>query len=406
MNAALARGLSTAWQAEPILGGYYGEEEITAVVAAMRDSMDPRVGFGFICREIEEFEKTFAAWAGTAYCVSVNGAGGALDMALECLDLAPDDEVIVPSINFRASPLAVLGKGARAVFAEVDPLTLNLDPRDVERRITPRTRAILPTHMNGLSADMDALQEIAAAHSRGGRESIVVIGDAARALGATYKGTKVGKKGLMNIFSFHTKKIMTTLGEGGAITTDDRDLATRLQGIRQFGNPAHSYDPKLRGIGWGSNYKLTKIQAAVGLVQMKRLDDLVARRQRLARSRTVMLDGCPGVQLPREPQGYEGCFYLYSMLVPPRWAGEKRDQLMTVLKEDYGVECVVANPPVHSTVPYILERTKGQELPVSEEVGARLFCPPMHPYMSEEDNAYIAAAIWKAVEKLGGKRVS
>ncbi|HHX39679.1 MAG TPA: DegT/DnrJ/EryC1/StrS family aminotransferase [Armatimonadetes bacterium] len=397
---ALKRGISLEWPPEPILGSYYGEEEVEAVVKTVRASMDPRVGFGFICEEIWEFERAFAQWVGSEFCVSINGAGGGLDMAIICLDLEPGDEVIVPSINFRASPLSVLGQRGKPVFAEIDPKTLNLDPNDVERKITPRTRAILPTHMNGLSADMDALEEIGRRHPHPEHGPIPVIGDAARTLGATYKGTKVGKKGWMNIFSFHTQKMITTLGEGGAITTDDRDLATRLQGIRQFGNPAHSYDPELRGIGWGSNYKMTKIQAAVGLVQLKRLDDLVARRQRLARARTAMLEGCPGLQLPYEPEGYEGSFYLYTILVPKEWAGEKRDRLMTILKEQYNVECVVANPPVHSTVPYIAEHAPGQDLPVSDEVGARIFCPPIHPYMPDEDNEYIAAAIWEATLKL------
>jgi len=135
-------------------------------------------------------------------------------------------------------------------------------------------------------------------------------------------------------------------------------------------------------------------------VQLKRLDDLVARRQRLARARTAMLEGCPGLQLPYEPEGYEGSFYLYTILVPKEWAGEKRDRLMTILKEQYNVECVVANPPVHSTVPYIAEHAPGQDLPVSDEVGARIFCPPIHPYMPDEDNEYIAAAIWEATLKL------
>ena len=397
---ALKKGISLDWPPEPILGSYYGEEEIDAVVKTIRASLDPRVGFGFICDEIWEFEAAFAKWTGSEFCVSINGAGGGLDMAVMCLDLEPGDEVIVPSINFRASPLSVIGQRGQCIFAEVDPATLNMDPNDVEKKVSPRTRAILPTHMNGLSVDIDALEEIGRRHPHPTHGPIPVIGDAARTLGSAYKGTKVGKKAWMTIFSFHTQKMITTLGEGGAITTDDRDLATRLQGIRQFGNPAHSYDPKLRGVGWGSNYKMTKIQAAVGLVQLKRLDDLVARRQRLARARTALLQDCPGLQLPCEPDGYESSYYLYTLLAPREWAGEKRDLLMKMLKEEYNVECVVANPPVHNTVPYIAERCPGQHLPISDEVGGRIFCPPIHPYMPEEDNEYIAAAIWEAVLRL------
>jgi dTDP-4-amino-4,6-dideoxygalactose transaminase len=400
---ALKRGLSLRWPAEPLLGSYYGEEEIEAVVRTIRASLDPRVGFGFICEEIEEFEQAFARYCGSRYAVSINGAGGGLDMAVMCLDLAPDDEVICPSINFRAAPMAVIGQRAKAVFAEIDPKTLNLDPDDVEKRITPNTRAILPTHMNGLSAPMDDLEALAQRHPHPEHGPLRVIGDAARALGGGYKGARIGKKGWMTIFSFHTQKTMTTLGEGGAITTDDPNLVPRLQAIRQFGSPAHSYDPSIPGIGWGSNYKMTKVQAAVGMVQLARLGELVAGRRKAAQRRTTLLEGCPGLQLPYEPEGYEHSYYLYSILVPREWAGEKRDRLMGILDEDYGVECVVANPPVHNTVPFIQRHAVGQELPVSDEVGARLFCPPIHPCMSDEDNEYIAAAIWEAVERIQRK---
>jgi len=397
---ALKRGVSMEWPPEPLLGSYYGEEEIGAVVKTIRASLDPRVGFGFICEEIEQFEESFAKWIGSEHCISINGAGGGLDMAMICLDLKPGDEVICPSINFRAAPLAILGQRGKVVFAEIDPGTLNLDPNDVEKRITPRTRAILPTHMNGLSAPMDELEELAQRHPNPEHGPIKVIADAARSLGARYKGAKVGAQGWMTIFSFHTQKMMTTLGEGGAITTDDRDLLTRLQGIRQFGSPAHSYDPKLKGIGWGSNYKMTKVQAAVGMVQLGRLSDLVARRRKMAVERTALLQGCPGLQLPHEPEGYEHSYYLYTILAPKEWAGEKRDRLMKLLQDEYKVECIVANPPVHNTVTYIQERSKGQQLPISDEIGGRIFCPPIHPYMPQEDNEYIAAAIWEAVGRI------
>lgn len=397
----LRRGrLSLDWPAEPLLGSYYGEEEIEAIVETVRDSLDPRVGFGFICAEIERFEQAFARYVGADYCVSINGAGGGLDMAMMCLDLEPGDEVIVPSINFRAAPLAVIGQRGRPVFAEVDPRTLNLDPEDVERKLTPRTRAILVTHMNGLSADMDALEEIAQRHPHPQHGPLKVIGDAARALGGEYRGTRIGARGWMTIFSFHTQKMITTLGEGGAITSNDRNAITRLQAIRQFGSPQHSYDPALRGIGWGSNYKMTRVQAAVGLVQLRRLPELVAARRRLAQERNRLLEGCPGLQLPSEPEGYLHSYYLYSLLAPREWAGEKRDRLMALLQEEYGVDTVVANPPVHKTVPFIARHAAGQELPISEEVGGRLFCPPIHPCMPDADNEYIAAAIWAGMERI------
>jgi len=390
-KAALKGGMSGPWQSEPMLGTIYGEEEIEAVVRTIRASLEPSVGFGFITEEFEEFERQFAAYCGTRHAVSISTASCGLDMAMRCLDLEPGDEVIVPSVNFQAAPMAVVGAGARPVLCEVDPKTLCADPSDVEKRITPRTRAILPTHMNGLSAAMDDLLATAQEHPHAKHGPLKVIGDAARACGGGYRGTKIGKKGWMTIFSFHTMKNMSTLGEGGMITTDDDAVATRLRGMRQWGE----------GEYWGSSYKMTKVQAAVGPIQLRRLDGMIAARRRLAAARSEMLAGCPHLTLPFEPDGYVHSFYMYTMLVSKEWAGKKRDQLIELLKDKYGVSCGIFNRPVHQAVPHIKRHTEGQQLPVSEELGQRILCPPIHPAMSDQDNAYISAAIWEAVEAVG-----
>lgn len=380
------------WPAEPMLGGWYTEEEIEAATKAIRDSMDPTtVGFGFICPEILDFEAALAAYCGAAEAISINGAGTGLDMAIMCLDLDPGDEVIVPAINFRAAAQAVIGQRGQVVWCEVDPLTFNMDPADVEKRITPRTRAIFPVHMNGLSAPMDELLEVAERHPHPRHGPLKVIGDAARAGAGGYKGTKIGAKGWMTVFSFHTMKLMTTLGEGGAITTNDPEAALRLRGIRQFGG-AHD--------GWGTNYKMTKVQAAVGLVQLRRLDDMTAQRVRVAKRRDELLRGIPELTLPHEPPGYEHTYYLYTMLVPRAWAGEKRDRVMRVVEEEYGIGCGVYNRPVYADSAFIREQTAGQELPLSDELSERLFCMALHPLMTEEENEYMAAALWDAVERV------
>ncbi len=273
----LARRLSREWQAEPMLGGWYTEEEIEAAVKAIRACMDPDVGFGFFCDEILELEQKFAEYIGARYALSVTSAGTGLDAAVRALDLEPQDEVIVPAMNFRAAPYAVLGAGAKLVLCDSDE-SLNADPADVEAKITPRTRAILVTHMNGLSAPMDEYLEIAQRHPHPKHGPLRVIGDAARALGGAYQGAKIGKQAWMTVFSLHTMKMMTTLGEGGMITTDDPDLMLRLRAIRQWGIAVSDDLEVARGkkgtgdMGWGSNYKMTKIQAAVGLVQLRRLD--------------------------------------------------------------------------------------------------------------------------------------
>ncbi|MDP6776660.1 MAG: DegT/DnrJ/EryC1/StrS family aminotransferase [Candidatus Latescibacteria bacterium] len=378
---------------EPQLGAWYTEEEVEAAVKAIRDSMDWHVGFGFIVDEIVEFEKAFARYCGTKFAVSLCTASVGLDLAMVCLDLEPDDEVICPALNFPASPLSILGQGARLVLCEVDRRTFNCDPEDVERRITPRTRAIYPVHMNGLSAPMDDLLDIAERHPHPKHGPLKVIGDAARACGGGYKGTKIGKKGWMNVFSLHTMKLMTTLGEGGLVTTDDAELAKRLRSVRQWGGETQS---------WGTSYKLTKVQAAVGSVQIRRLDEMIALRRQRAYERLALLEGIPEVTPPYEPPDSEHTFYLFTLLVPEDWTGEKRDRLCTMLRDDYGVGTCIANPPVWQGRPFIEKHTQGQPetLPVSVGLGRRLFCVSLHPQMTEEQNAYVAAALWESVERV------
>jgi perosamine synthetase len=405
----LARGgLSQAWQAEPMLGGWYTEEEIEAAVKAIRSSLDPAVGFGFFCDEIVEFEQKFAEYIGTRYALSVTSAGTGLDVAVRALDLEPGDEVIVPAMNFRAAPYAVLGVGGKLVLCDSDERTLNADPVDVEAKMTPRTRAILVTHMNGLSAPMADYVEIAERHPHPKYGPPKVIGDAARALGGGYQGAKIGKRGWMTVFSLHTMKMMTTIGEGGMITTDDPDLMLRLRAIRQWGIAVSEDLEIARGkkgtgdMGWGSNCKMTKIQAAVGLVQLRRLDEMIAPRVALAKKRTEMLRDVPELTLPFVPAGHEAVYYLYNLLVPRGWAGAKRDQLMALLRKDYGVDTVVANPPVYQNDAFVRRMTEGQSCPRAEELGARLFNPPMHPRMSDADNEYICAAIAETVDRVRG----
>ena len=172
--------------------------------------------------------------------------------------------------------------------------------------------------------------------------------------------------------------------------TDDDEAASRLRDIRQFGGRE----------GWGTNYKLTKVQAAGGLVQLDRLDSLVAARRRLAAQRDKLLAGLPELALPTTVEGGLHTYYLYTLVVQPSWAGEKRDRLMELLREAYGIQTVIANPPVHQAIPFLKQHSKGTSLPVSEELGKRLFCLPIHPSMTEEENTYLCAALWEAAEHL------
>jgi len=379
------------WRGEPSLGSVYGEEEVEAAANAIRRGCDVNRGFGFSGEPIPEFERSFADYVGTKHAVAVNSAGPGLDMALRYLKLEPGDEVIVPAINFMASPLAVLGAGGRIVWGEVDPRTFQLDPEDVEKKITPKTRAIFPVHMNGLSAPMDDLLEIGRRHPHEKHGPLPVIGDGARACGGGYRGGKIGKKGFLNVFSFHTMKNMTTLGEGGMVTTDDDDVARFCRSVRFYGIDTED---------WGTSNVLTSVQAAVGLVQLRKLDGFIAARRRLAHRRHELLEGIPEITLPHEPADCEHSFYLYTCLVQKDWAGEKRDLLVDLLNDEFGAGAVVANPPVYKTRKILREHTRGQSLPLSDEIGERLFCIAIHPSMTDEENEYIAACLIEAVERL------
>ncbi len=381
---------ATLWEGEPRLGSACGGEEIEAAVAAMRDSED--VGRGFTGPQIQNFEQAFAAYIGTKHAIAMNSAGPGLDTAMRWLNLQPGDEIIVPAVNFVASPLAVAGAGGQVIWGEVDPRTLQLDPNDVERRITPRTRAIFPVHMNGLAAPMDDFLELARRHPHQKHGPLAVIGDAARACGGEYKGGKLGKRGLMTVFSFHTMKHMVTLGEGGMVTTDDDEVAHFVRASRFYGFD----DMEL----WGSSYVMNKVQAAVGLVQLGKLDGFIAARRRLAQTRAAMLADISELSLPFEPADCLHTYYLYTCLVCKEWAGEKRNRLMKMMDEVYGVRLLVANPPAYAVHHFLRRHTAGQSLPLSEELGARLFCIPTHPAMSDEDNAYIAAALIESIEAL------
>ncbi|MGQ9553777.1 MAG: DegT/DnrJ/EryC1/StrS family aminotransferase [Anaerolineae bacterium] len=384
----LARGASgPVDQGLVALGPWLEQEDIDAAMAVLRAATDPRVGFSggpYIAR----FEEEFAAYVGTRHAIAVNSAGTGLDIAMKLLDLQPGDEVVTTPITYIATTHAILAAGGKPVFADIGAGTFNIDPEDVERKMSARTRAIMPVHNNGLSVDMDALLEIAARHPHAKHGPVPVMGDAARACGAGYKGTKVGKVGALNIFSFQTTKNLTTLGEGGMITSDDDALARRARRLRSFGwEGGELVEP-------GFNYRMTGIQAAVGSVQLRRLDRMNERRRERAHLLTRLLnEAVPEIWTPVEPEGYYHIYYGYTCMVPEQWAGEKRDHLLRVMMSEHRVGSVVMNPPV--TIYPMLQRLgyRPEETPRAKEQGERLFCLPLHPLMSDQDLAYIAAAL-------------
>jgi perosamine synthetase len=388
----LARGKpepkDVPWWGEPNMGSWYTEVEIEAAVKAIRDSMHWSVGFGPHSATITEFENTFASYCGAKYAIAVTNCGMGLEIAMRCLELQPGDEVICPAVNYKASQMAILAQGGKVVFCDIDPRTLNLDPQDVEKRITKRTRAICPVDQTGLPAPIDELLDIATRHPHPKYGPLKIISDAARSCGAAIHGHKVGEKGWCTAFSFHTLKLMTTLGEGGALTTNDAALAERVRDMCYYGGEG----------GWGMNYRMTKVQAAVGLVQLGRLDEMNAQRRKAAHRRHELLADVPEITLPYEPPGYQHQFYVYPLLVKSAWTGEKRDKIINIMQEKYGVVCAITNRPTYQRWPYIAEKCGMPHLPVSEDVGQRLLCPPLHPLLTEEQEMYICSSLLETIE--------
>ncbi|RCG17917.1 DegT/DnrJ/EryC1/StrS aminotransferase [Sphaerisporangium album] len=377
------------WPREPALGGWYTGEEQAVAAQVIAESADWRTGFRARACE-RQFEAAFTAYIGTSHAVATSSGGAALDMVLESLDLEPGDEVISCAINFVGTHVSVLRHGGRLILCEPDPVTLNIDPADVEHRISPRTRAIVATHMNGMPADIGALLEVARRHPHPRHGPPQVIGDAARACGAIHHGARVGTAAWASIFSFQSKKPMTTLGNGGMVVTDDALLASRIRRLRSFGKNQEL----------GANRKMGKVEAAVGLVQLRRLDEMNAARVALARARTTILRTLDGLIVPVEPDGLEPIYYRYNALVPPHLRGHGRDRVIQTLEGEFGVGCIVADPPTYRTHPLIAAHVAGQRCPVADDVADRLLCPFLHPLLTPADNTAIAEAVIDAITRL------
>ncbi|EDY47735.1 pleiotropic regulatory protein DegT [Streptomyces clavuligerus] len=356
----------------------------------MDDSLSWRTGWRGTER-ITSFEDAFAAKADSRYAIAFNGGGPALEMVLHCLGLQPGDEVISCGLNFVGTHLPVLHQGGTLVLAEPDPLTLNLDPVDVEPRFTTRTRAILVTHWNGLVADLRPFLRLAACHPHPRHGPPVVIVDAARACGGTTPaGHPVGAEGWATVFSFETKKLMTTHGQGGMVTTQDDALASQLRRLRTYGLSRH----------WGTNQQLNKAQAAVGAVQLSRLDEMNAARVARGHQRTRLLEDVPYLTLPPTLTGGQHLYYRHNLLVPESWAGAGRDALMETLAERYGLGSIINDPPTYTSHDYIHARTHGQACPRAEQLAARLLCPCLHPLISDAEEQEICDAIREAAEQV------
>lgn len=283
------------------------------------------------------FEKALAAWCGVPEALVCANGTAALQLALAALDVGQGDEVILPDVTFGACANAVLHAGAVPVFVDVDPLTWTVDPRSVEAAITERTRAVMAVHLYGAPADLDALVRIC--RPRG----IRLIEDAAEAFGARHAGRHVGTIGDVGTFSFFANKVLTT-GEGGAVISRDPALIARMRVLRD-----HGMDPGRRywHLEPGFNFRLTNLQAAIGLAQIERAQSFLDHRRALAERYTRALAGEPGIVLQAVPAGTEPVCWLFTLLLDPALVTVDRDTFLRRLATDYGIEARAFFPALH-----------------------------------------------------------
>lgn len=344
-----------------------GDEEKRAVLEVL-DS-------GIIAQgpRVKAFEEAFAAMCGTEHAVATTSGTTALHVALLAHGIGEGDEVITSPFTFIASANSVLYTGARPVFVDIDPYTFNIDPALIEAAVTPRTKAIMPVHLFGLSCDMDAIMAIAHKHN------LIVIEDACQSHGAVYKGRRVGSFGTGAFSLYPTKNI--TSAEGGMITTNDAVLAEKCRVIRQHGMRRRYYHDEL-----GFNFRMTDVHAAIGLEQLKKLSSFNQKRRENAAYLNANLKG---VIVPRTPVGYEHVYHQYTVRV----AGGRRDAMLAHLTER-GIGTGVYYPvPVHQQTFYTQELGYNQHLAVVERAAMEVLSLPVHPGLSQADQEAIVAAV-------------
>lgn len=326
---------------------------------------------------VKAFERAICDYTGAKYCVAVANATAGLHIAALAAGLGPGDEAITSPITFLSSSNCICFTGAKPIFADIDPETANIDPDEIENHLSEKTKALIPVHFAGQSCDMSRIAAIAK------KRNLIVIEDAAHAIGSEYRGVKVGscRYSDMTVFSFHPVKTITT-GEGGAVTTNDPELyaklcAYRAHGVHKDGEMAHTWEYEMRELGY--NYRITDFQCALGVSQLKKLDAFKARRREIAAYYNAHL----GARHLVERDFSNACFHLYPILVEDRKA-------FYLKAREVGLNLQVHYIPVH-TQPYYRETYgyKVGDYPKAEAYYAQCISLPMYPSLTDEDLAEI-----------------
>ncbi len=354
------------------------EAEINAVVEVMRSdrlSLGPKLG---------EFEEAFRQRLGLKHAICCSSGTAGLHLCWHAMGVGPGDEVITTPFSFIASSNSIMFDGGKPVFVDIDPQTWQIDAGRIEAAITPRTRAILPVDVFGSLPDMDAVWEIARKHN------LRVLEDSCEALGATYQGKPAGSIGEAGVFAFYPNKQITT-GEGGMVVTNDDDLAFKVRSCCNQGR-----DP---GAGWlaharlGYNYRLTDIQAAIGVEQMRRLDEILAKRARAAELYRERLADEPRVSLMRIPDEVQISWFVFVLRLADDYTKGQRDKILAGLREK-NIGCNDYFTPIHLQ-PFYVEALghKPGEFPVTEALAERTIALPFHNHLTPADADYVVETL-------------
>jgi perosamine synthetase len=360
----------------PVCEPKLGEKELQYVIDCIKSGWISSKG-----QNITKFEEGFSRYCGAKFGVSTTSGTTALHLALASLGIKTGDQVVIPSFTMIATANAVTYVGAMPVLVDSELDTWNIDVSKIEGKITKKTKAIIVVHTYGHPVDMAPILEIAE------KKSLYVIEDAAEAHGAEYMGKKVGALGDVGCFSFYANKIITT-GEGGMLVTNNEELAERARLLRD-----QAYEEKRRFLHRfvGFNYRMTNLQAAIGLAQLEKIDDFVNLRRSNAHYYNSLLEDVDGLVLPPEAKWAKNVYWMYSVLIKPEF-GIKRDKLMTILLKKYGVETRPFFYPIHLQPAYS-DLFKGETYPVADELSERGINLPSGNTLSKEQIEYIVDAI-------------
>ncbi len=357
-----------------------GDEEIQAVVRVMRSGyLTSGLGAG---PEVTKFESNFAKFAGAKHAIAVNTGTAALHAAILAIGVNAGDSIILPSFTFVATAEAVVLAGGRPIFADIDPETYNIAPEAVEKCIAKGTKAVLPVDLYGLSADMKPIKEIAE------KNSFAIVEDAAQAHGLNYEGKPPGAFADAACWSLYASKNITT-GEGGVVTCNNDKVAEVTRMVRTHGEKAKYASEML-----GCNYRMSEIQAAIGIVQLERLPGFVAKRRANAQQLTEILSKSQRLCLPSEPEGGKHSWYLYTVRLYKGEMGERDKIIEELHKKGIGAEAYYVNP-VHKMPFY--SKFGVQRLPETEKAAKQVFSLPIHPGVTEEQVEFIGKTVLKLV---------